>query len=70
MGADAAGRGTRRLDHGDGETAQSALQLAQRAGVELPIIEEVQRVLFQGKPPRQALAELMARDLKPEQRNK
>jgi glycerol-3-phosphate dehydrogenase (NAD(P)+) len=48
------------------DTALSALELAQRVGVELPIVSEVQRVLFQGRPPRQALSALMGRDLKPE----
>ena len=41
--------------------------LGARMGVELPITEKVCEVLFQGKPPREAVAELMARELKSEQ---
>ena len=48
-------------------TARSAVALAARHGVELPIAQEVSAVLFQGKPPRQALADLMERELKAEQ---
>lgn len=48
-------------------TAKVALQLAQRAGVELPIAAKVAECLFAGKPPRQAIAELMERTPKPEQ---
>lgn len=48
-------------------TAKVALQLAQRAGVELPIAAKVAECLFGGKAPREAIAELMERTLKPEQ---
>lgn len=48
-------------------TARSAETLAQRHGVELPITHEVVEVLFRGKSPRQAVADLMERDLKAEQ---
>jgi glycerol-3-phosphate dehydrogenase (NAD(P)+) len=48
-------------------TAQAAVRLGQRAGVELPIAEQVHAVLFEGKAPAQAVAELMERTLKPEQ---
>ncbi len=48
-------------------TARSAVALAARHGVELPIAQEVSAVLFQGKAPRQALADLMERELKAEQ---
>ncbi len=47
--------------------ARAAVRLAARHGVELPIAEKVRDVLFEGKPPRQAIAELMERTLKPEQ---
>jgi glycerol-3-phosphate dehydrogenase (NAD(P)+) len=47
-------------------TARIALRLAERAGVELPISTQVAEILFSGKPPRQALADLMERALKPE----
>ncbi|HYK81911.1 MAG TPA: NAD(P)H-dependent glycerol-3-phosphate dehydrogenase [Gemmatimonadales bacterium] len=48
-------------------TARSAVTLAERHGVELPIAQEVNAVLFEGKAPRQALADLMERELKAEQ---
>ena len=47
-------------------TAKAALALAARVGVELPIAREVARVLFEGKPARQAIADLMERTLKAE----
>lgn len=47
-------------------TAKVALELAQRAGVELPIAAKVAECLFDGKSPRQAIAELMERTPKPE----
>src|SRR5437660_8409230 len=49
-------------------TARTAVALGERHGVELPISREVANVLFQNKPPRQAVAELMERELKAEQR--
>jgi len=48
-------------------TARAALALAARQGVELPICEQVAGILFDGKPARQAVTELMERALKPEQ---
>jgi glycerol-3-phosphate dehydrogenase (NAD(P)+) len=47
-------------------TAQSAYQLAQRLGVDLPITSEVHDVLYAGKPVAQAVRELLARPLKKE----
>jgi glycerol-3-phosphate dehydrogenase (NAD(P)+) len=47
-------------------TAQSALQLAAREGVEMPIVEAVNRVLFEGQPARSAIGELMKRELRAE----
>lgn len=46
--------------------AQSAKALAARAGVEMPIIDATHRILFDGQPPRAAIAELMARELRAE----
>jgi len=46
--------------------AQSAKALAARAGVEMPIIDATHRILFDGQPPRDAIAELMARELRAE----
>jgi glycerol-3-phosphate dehydrogenase (NAD(P)+) len=48
-------------------TARSAAALALRAGVEMPIVEMVNRILFDSMPPRQALVELMARELRSEE---
>jgi len=42
-------------------TARAAVALGERVGVELPISREVARVLFEGKPARQAVADLMDR---------
>lgn len=42
-------------------TTAAARQLAQRYGVEMPITEQMYQVLFAGKPPREAVAELMGR---------
>jgi glycerol-3-phosphate dehydrogenase (NAD(P)+) len=44
----------------------TVLELAGRAGVEMPIIEAVHRVIYQGVAPTQALQELMHRQLKAE----
>ena len=46
--------------------AQSAKALADRAGVEMPIIDATYRILFEGQAPREAVAELMARELRAE----
>jgi glycerol-3-phosphate dehydrogenase (NAD(P)+) len=48
------------------KTAKSAWQLAQRHGVDVPITREVYAILYEGKPPRQAVRDLMTRDAKPE----
>ena len=45
-------------------SAKAALGLASRYGVPLPIIEQVNEVLFSGKPAAQAARELMMRDKK------
>ncbi len=47
-------------------TAHSAQQLAAREGVEMPIVETVNRVLFEGQPARGAIAALMTRELRAE----
>ncbi len=46
--------------------AQSAKALADRLGVEMPIIDATHRILFAGQPPKEAIAELMARELRAE----
>jgi len=48
------------------ETSQSAYNLAKREGVEMPIVEQVYRVIHEGKDPGSAVQELMARSLKEE----
>lgn len=47
-------------------TAPAALGLAQRHGVEMPIVQEVHKVLFAGKSCRQAVGDLMERGAKEE----
>jgi glycerol-3-phosphate dehydrogenase (NAD(P)+) len=47
-------------------TTKSALALGRKYGVDVPIIEQVHRVLFEGANPKKAVSELMSRDLKPE----
>ncbi|MCA9540029.1 MAG: NAD(P)-dependent glycerol-3-phosphate dehydrogenase [Myxococcales bacterium] len=47
-------------------TAKSAYNLGRREGIEMPITGEVYRVLYEDKPPAQALVDLMGRDLKRE----
>jgi glycerol-3-phosphate dehydrogenase (NAD(P)+) len=47
-------------------TAQSARELAAREGVEMPIVDTVNRVLFEGQSARGAIAALMTRELRAE----
>lgn len=47
-------------------TAQSARELAAREGVEMPIVDTVNRVLFEGQSARSAIAALMSRELRAE----
>jgi glycerol-3-phosphate dehydrogenase (NAD(P)+) len=48
-------------------TSKAGAALGARTGVELPITQKVCEVLFSGKPAREGIAELMARELKSEQ---
>jgi glycerol-3-phosphate dehydrogenase (NAD(P)+) len=48
------------------KTTLAAYQLARRLAVEVPITEQMYLILYQGKEPRQAVADLMLRELKPE----
>jgi len=48
-------------------TTQSTVALAATRGVDMPIVQTVHRILFEGHPARQAVSELMARELRPEQ---
>lgn len=45
---------------------RAALKLSEKLGIELPITKQVHDVLFSGKPPRQAMRELMERELRDE----
>jgi glycerol-3-phosphate dehydrogenase (NAD(P)+) len=47
-------------------TTQSAYELARRVGVEVPIIEQVHKILFEAKDPLAACNDLMTRDPKGE----
>lgn len=46
--------------------ARSAMRLSQVYDVELPIIEQVGKILFEGKNPKEAVSDLMLRDKKQE----
>ncbi|HET9150441.1 MAG TPA: NAD(P)H-dependent glycerol-3-phosphate dehydrogenase [Gemmatimonadales bacterium] len=48
-------------------TSHAAVRLAAQAGVEMPIAEEICAVLFDGKPARDSVRDLMERELKAEQ---
>lgn len=47
-------------------SAKAAIALGQKYGVSMPIIEQVNRVLFEDKPVKEAVTELMLRDKKAE----
>lgn len=59
-------RETRMVAEG-ARTSLSATTLARRAGVSLPICEEVAAVLFQGKTPQEALTSLLQRETRSEE---
>ena len=48
------------------KTARSAFDLANKLGIELPIVREVYRVLYEDKPVLQAVEDLMSRELSSE----
>jgi glycerol-3-phosphate dehydrogenase (NAD(P)+) len=48
-------------------TTESAKALAEREGVDMPIVAAVHRILFERQPARWALVELMARGLRGEE---
>ncbi|HMJ49801.1 MAG TPA: NAD(P)H-dependent glycerol-3-phosphate dehydrogenase [Burkholderiales bacterium] len=58
-------RSTRSVAEGVRNT-RSLYALAQRAGVEMPIVEQMYTVLYAGKQPADAVRDLMQRTLKPE----
>ena len=48
------------------ETCAAAVDLAAKFNVDLPIIQQMHAVLYEGKPPREALRDLLDRSLKSE----
>jgi glycerol-3-phosphate dehydrogenase (NAD(P)+) len=48
------------------ETTKSVYQLAKKYDIEMPITAEVYKALFEDKSPREAVKDLMLRQLKPE----
>jgi len=48
-------------------TSESVYELSRKHGVEMPIVEQVYRILFEGKSPSKAINDLMIRRAKPEQ---
>lgn len=48
------------------KTTLSAYQLAARLGIEMPIVNEMYRILYENKNPREAVSDLMGRRLKRE----
>jgi len=46
--------------------AKAALKLAQKYNVEMPIVEQVNKILFEGKPAREAVSELLLRERRAE----
>lgn len=47
-------------------SVKAAVKLARKYETELPIIEQVYKILFEGKDPKAAVSELMLRDNKVE----
>ena len=45
-------------------SAKAAIALSKKYNVDMPIVEEVNKVLFEDKPAKEALSDLMLRDKK------
>jgi glycerol-3-phosphate dehydrogenase (NAD(P)+) len=58
--------GARRTVAEGAPTTSAALVLARRAGIEMPIAAKVSEILYDGRPPRVAVDDLLARPLKEE----
>lgn len=58
-------QGTRMVAEGV-RTCRSVFALAQRLTVDMPIVSQVHALLYSDKPPRQVVADLLAREVKPE----
>jgi glycerol-3-phosphate dehydrogenase (NAD(P)+) len=48
------------------KTAKAARELAKKYDVEMPVVEEVYQILYENKDPKQAVKDLMNRELKEE----
>jgi glycerol-3-phosphate dehydrogenase (NAD(P)+) len=48
------------------KTAKAAHDLARKYNINMPIVDEVYRLLYEGKDPKQAATDLMTRQLKGE----
>ena len=48
------------------KSSESVYLLAQKLGVDMPIVENVYKILKEDKPAREAVIELMSRELKAE----
>ena len=48
------------------KTAKAARELARKNGIDMPIVEEIYKILYEGKDPLQATKDLMGRELKGE----
>ena len=49
-------------------TAREVVQLARKYKVDMPIVEQVYRILYEGLPPKEAVHNLLARDIRSETR--
>jgi glycerol-3-phosphate dehydrogenase (NAD(P)+) len=47
-------------------TARAARDLAKKHGIEMPIVDEIHQLLYEGKDPKRAISDLMTRELKGE----
>ena len=50
-------------------SAKAALALSKKYQVPMPIVEQVNQILFEGKPAKEAVADLMLRDRQIESRD-
>jgi glycerol-3-phosphate dehydrogenase (NAD(P)+) len=48
------------------KTAKATRELARKHSVEMPVVDEVYRIIYEGKDPQLALKDLMSRELKGE----
>jgi glycerol-3-phosphate dehydrogenase (NAD(P)+) len=48
------------------KTAKSTVDLAQKVGIEMPIVEKMYAVLYEGLQPQEAINDLMERKLREE----